>query len=123
MEAFQQKTKRECIVLALKTKLPNVINSNFQVVSIDNPVKDLEFWMRHDRHGTTFDSGCTIIFTNFENVNKAIERKFNNLLWVVLDKVPKGKKIEMEWPVVEILPNIAVRCPYAKTKKVSFYDR
>ena len=124
VEAYQLKTKRECVVLALKTNLPNEIYSRFQVVSINDPVQELDLWMREDGHGTSFDTGCTVIVTNFSNLNKGIERKFKNLLWIVLDRVPQEKEIEVDGPVVEMFENIiTVRCPYTSTKIVSFFKR
>ena len=115
--------KRPCVILALKTKLNSVVSSEFPIVSLADPNVDLELWMREDRHGTKFDTGCNVIVTKAEDLDQHLERMFKNLLWIVLDRLPKGKEIHVEWPVVELFTNIAVaHCSYEKKPKVSFYN-
>lgn len=111
-------------MLTIKTTLDPKIYSEFPVVGLTIPGQDLEGWMREDRHGTKFDTGCTVIVTIAKHLDKEIERKFKNLLWIVLDRLPKNKEVKVEWPIIELFPNlIAAHCSFAKVPLVSFYDK
>ena len=124
VKAYEVQIKRECVILALNTELPMTILSERQVVTLSNPENDLDLWMREDGHGTKFDTGCTVIVTKGENLNRQVERKFKNMIWILLDRLPKNEKLEVDHPVVDMYLNIvSVHCPYSDTTKVSFYDR
>ena len=124
IQGYQAKMKLECVVLTIRTTLNPEVYSQFPIVSLTDPEQDLKRWMREDGHGTTFDTGCTVIVTKAENLNKEIERKFKNLLWIVLDRLPNNAKLNVEWPVMELFPNlVAARCSFTEAKLVSFYDK
>ena len=108
----------------MKTQLPLQLYSEFPIVTLTNPEEDLNKMMREDQHGTQFDTGCTVIVTKTENLVKEIEPKFKNLIWIVLDRMPKGMKMKVDNPVVEMFPNIiSAHCPFNDKPKVSFYDK
>ena len=124
VHAFQASTKRNCVVIANQLALTPEVYAELLVVSLTNPDRNLERWMREDRHGTKFDTGCTVIVTKAANIDKGIERKFKNLLWIVLDQLPKDKDLSVEWPLVKLYPNIVLAyCPFEKVPKVSTYDQ
>ena len=95
------------------------------MVSLTDPDVDLDSWLREDRHGTKFDTGCNVIVTRVEDLDQQLERMFKNLLWIVLDHFPKEQQeMNVENAVVELYTNIAVaHCPYEKKPKVSFYNK
>ena len=98
--------------------------AEFPVVALDNSDNDVEPWMREDNHGPKFDTGCNMIVTKAENLDKDLERKFKNVYWIVFDPLPKGKKLKVEKPVYELFSKIvAAHCPFAKKPKVSYYDK
>ena len=102
---------------------PEVYNQ-LLVVSLTNPAEDLDRWMREDRHGPSFDTGCTVIVTKAEDLDEKLERNFKNLMWIVPDRLPKGLTLKVENPVVELYSTaISVRCPFAKAPKVSLYSK
>ena len=122
--ALEAKWKRPCIIVSLKTKLPPSIMAEFPMVGLDNPNNNVEPWMREDRHGPKFDTGCNVIVSKAKDLDKNLERKFKNLYWIVLDRLPKGQKLQVEKPVYELFPDIvAAHCSLAKKHKVSYYDR
>ena len=124
VKSYQVQIRRECVILALKTTLPMTVLSELQVVTKSDLEENLELWMREDGHGTRFDTGCTAIVTKVENLDRQMEPKFKNMIWIVLDRLPGNKKMELNHPVVEMYPNIvSVHCPYSDTPKVSVYDR
>ena len=121
--ALEVKWKRPCVIIGLKTKLPQSIMDEFPVVGLDNPENDVEHWMREDQHGPKFDTGCNVIVTKAKDLDKDLERKFKNLNWIVLDRLPNGEKLQVEKPVYELYPKIvASYCPFAEKPKVSYYD-
>ena len=123
-KAYEVQIKRECVILALKTKLPMTVLSEMQVVTLSDSEKDLDLWMREDGHGTKFDTGCTVIVTKSENLNRQMERKFKNMIWILLDRLHKNDKPEVDHPVVEMYYSIvSVHCSNSENAKVSFYDR
>ena len=122
-KGFEAKVKRPCVVLAFKTQLNPLVSTEFPMVSLNNSDVDLDSWLREDRHGTRFDTGCNVIVTKVEDLDQRLERMFKNLLWIVLDRLPKEQEMDVERPVVELYTNIAVaHCPFEKKPKVSFYD-
>ena len=124
VHALQAKMKRNCVVIANQLALTPEVYAELQVVSLTNPDENLERWMREDRHGTKFDTGCTVIVTKAANIDKEIERKFKNLMWIVLDKLPNQKALSVEWPLVKLYPNIVLSyCPFVKVPKVSSYEQ
>ena len=124
INSYQTQVKRPCLILALKTNLNEEIHAEFPVVSLNNPERELEKWMREDQHGTKFDTGCTVIITEAKNLDKTIEPKFKNMIWIVLDRLSRKKKYEVTKPLIEMYPNIiAARCPFSETLKVSYYDK
>ena len=124
VKSYEVKVKRECVILGLNTKLPMTVSSEMQVVILTHPEKDLDLWMRDDGHGTKFDTGCTVIVTKSENLNRQMERKFKNMIWILLDRLPKNDKPEVDHPVVEMYYSIvSVHCSNSENAKVSFYDR
>ena len=97
--------------------------AEFPVVGLDNPDNNVERWMREDRHGPKFDTGCNVIVTKAKDLDKELERKFKNLFWIVLDRLPKGQRVQVDKPVYELYPNIMVaHCPFALKHKVSYYN-
>ena len=97
--------------------------NEFPVVGLDNPENNVEPWMREDRHGPKFDMGCNVIVTKAKYLDKELERKFKNLYWIVLDRLPKGQRVQVNKPLYELYPNIvAAYCPYEDKPKVSFYN-
>ena len=124
IKAYQKELKLTCVVLNLKTQLDPTIYSEFSVVSLNNPEELLELWIREDRHGTNFDTGCTIIVTEAKNYDHEIEHNFKNLLWIVTDHLPKRKELKIKSPIVELFSSIAAfHCPYAIAPKVSYYKK
>ena len=124
IKAYQKELKLTCVVLNLKTQLDPTIYSEFSVVSLNNPEELLELWIREDRPGTNFDTGCTIIVTEAKNYDHEIEHNFKNLLWIITDHLPKAKEVEVKSPVVELFSSIAAfHCPYATAPKVSYYEK
>ena len=124
INAYQTDLKLKCVVLSLKTQLDPTIYTEFSVVNLNNPEELLEQWIREDRHGTKFDTGGTVIVTESKHLQKEMERSFKNLLWIVIDQLPKDKKLGVESPVVELYPSMAAfHCPYGRAPKVSFYDK
>ena len=98
--------------------------AEFPVVGLDNPDNDVEKWMREDRHGPKFDTGCNVIVSKAKDLDKELEHKFKNLHWIVLDRLPKGEKVLVEKPVYELFPTIvAAYCPFTKKPKASYYDK
>ena len=124
IKAYQKELKLNCVVMNLKTQLDPIIYSEFSVVSLNNPEELLELWIREDRPGTNFDTGCTIIVTEAKNYDHEIEHNFKNLLWIITDHLPKEKEVEVKSPVVELFSSIAAfHCPYATAPKVSYYEK
>ena len=127
IQSYEKHVKRNCVVFSLKSKLPLEIYEDIPIVRMTNPEEDLELWMREDRHGTHFDTGCTVIVTHSDSLDRKMENKFKNLLWLVLDQLPKKKdlvQLQVDYPVIELYPKIiSARCPYLETPKVSFYTR
>ena len=124
IQAYQKELKLNCVVLNLKIQLDSTIYAEFSVVNLNNPEEVLERWIREDRHGTNFDTGCTIIVTEAKNLDQKIEHNFKNLLWIVTDHLPRGKELEIKSPVVELFSSIAAfHCPYATAPKVSYYEK
>ena len=125
INAYEAKLKLDCVVVTIRTTLDPKVYSQLPIVSLTDPQQDLKRWMREDGHGTTFDTGCTVIVTNSKNLDKELENKFKNLMWIVLDHLPKGNKVRaVEYPVIEMYSRvITIRCPFAKTWKVLFYDK
>ena len=123
-QALEVKWKRPCVIIGLKTKLPLSIMAEFPVVGLDNPENNVEPWMREDRHGPKFDTGCNVIVTKVKDLDKDFEHKFKNLYWIVLDRLPKGEKLQVEKPVYALFPTIvAAYCPFTEKPKVSYYDK
>lgn len=124
IKAYQKELKLTCVVLNFKIQLDPTIYSEFSVVSLNNPEELLELWIREDRPGTNFDTGCTIIVTEAKNYDHEIEHNFKNLLWIITDHLPKGKELEVKSSVVELFSSIAAfHCPYATAPKVSYYEK
>ena len=124
IKAYQKELKLDCVLMNLKTQLDPIIYSEFSVVSLNNPEELLELWIREDRHGTNFDTGCTIIVTEAKKYDHEIEHNFKNLLWIVTDHLPKRKELKIKSPVVELFSSIAAfHCPYATAPKVSYYEK
>ena len=122
-KGYEKHVKRPCVILALKVILNPLVMAEFPSVGLGNANDDLDKWMRPDNHGTKFDTGCTIIVTKAESLEKGLERKFKNLLWITLDRLPKNEALEVEYPVVELRPNtIFSHCPFMDKPMVSFYN-
>ena len=122
-KAYETHVKRPCVLLALKAKLNPLVLAEFPSVGLNTPKSNLQSWMREDNHGTKFDTGCTIIVTKAENLDKSLERKFKNLLWITLDRLPMNRPLEVENPVIELMPNtIFAHCPFMDKPMVSFYN-
>ena len=121
IKGYQTQHQQNCLVLAYQVPTSLNIIQNFQVVHM-NDWTDLESWMREDRHEPKFGTGCTVILTKPQNLERAVERKFKNLLWIVTARLPKKPNLKVEHPVVELLPNtILAHCPFAKGPKISYY--
>ena len=122
-KAYETHVKRPCVLLALEVKLNPLVLAEFPSVGLNTPKSNLLSWMREDNHGTKFDTGCTIIVTKAENLEKSLERKYKNLLWITLDRLPKNEELEVENPVVELMPNtIFAHCSFMDKPMVSFYN-
>ena len=123
VQAYEAQLKLKCVVLPLKTELPLDVYSEFPVVKITNPNQELSLWMREDGHGTIFDTGCSVIVTKFEDLDETLEARFKNLMWIVIDRIPKNTKLQVTKPVVELYPNIiSAYCPYKTGRLVSYYE-
>ena len=122
-KAYETHVKRPCVILALKATLNPLVLAEFPSVGLSTPKPSLELWMRKDNHGTKFDTGCTIVVTKADSLEKGLERKFKNLLWITLDRLPKNEPLEVENPVIELMPNtIFAHCPFMDKPMVSFYN-
>ena len=98
--------------------------AEYPVVILTNPEEELEGWMREDRHGTRFDTGCNVIVTKAEHLDQDFESKFKNLLWIVLDPKAIPEEMKMEKTLVKLYPKIvSVYCPYVEEPKISLYEK
>ena len=105
IQSYEKHVKRNCVVFSLKSELPLEIYEDIPIVRMTNPEEDLELWMREDRHGTHFDTGCTVIVTHSDSLDRKMENKFKNLLWLVLDRLLKKKdlvQLQVDYPVIEL---------------------
>ena len=124
VQAYEAQLKLKCVILPMKIELPQEVYSKFPVVGMMNPDQDLPRWMREDGHGTTFDTGCSVIVTKFEHLDKTLEARFKNLMWILIDRIPKNKELQVTKPVVELYPNIiSAYCPYKTGRLVSYYEK
>ena len=123
VQAYEAQLKLKCVILPMKIELPQEVYSAFPVVGATNLDQDLPRWMREDGHGTIFDTGCSVIVTKFENLDETLETRFKNLMWIVIDRIPKNTKLQVTKPVVELYPNIiSAYCPYKTDRLVSYYE-
>ena len=121
IKGYQTQHQQNCLVLAYQIPTSLNIIQLFQVVHMNNWTY-LESWMREDRHEPKFGTGCTVILTEPKNLERTVERKFKNLLWIVTARLPKKPNLNVEHPVIELLPNtMLAHCPFAKGPKISYY--
>ena len=96
----------------------------YPVAILSNAEEELESWMREDRHGPHFDTGCNVIVTKVEHLDKDLESKFRNLLWIVLDPKHIQGDMKMDKTLVKLYPKIvSLHCPYVDGPKISLYEK